>query len=94
MIDLGSLLCSSACELAAQRMAAQLGTLDAAMNQFVAAQPVSTVQPVERKYADTAASTYAAGAEDTPIMLNRVKVSRHHLLAPLFKPELRLKVFL
>ncbi len=62
--------CSSACELAARKLASRLGSADAAMDRFAA----GSEQPVKPKTQDKPTSTYAAGAADNPIMLAQVKV--------------------
>lgn len=69
---------SSACELAAQRLAARLGTPEAALERFGSSQasPSQTSAPTT---SDQASSLYAAGNDDNPIMLSNVKVrSRPH----------------
>lgn len=71
---------SCACELVAQRLAARLGTPEAALERFGASQssPLQTSAPTEP---DQASSLYAAGSDDNPIMLSNVKVrSRPHRL--------------
>ncbi|BDA48341.1 probable RNA polymerase II subunit B1 CTD phosphatase RPAP at C-terminar half [Coccomyxa sp. Obi] len=67
--------CSAACELAAQRLAAKLGTPEAALERFGAAQatPSETCRPKAAAAPDLAPSVYAAGDDKTPIMLSLVK---------------------
>ncbi len=69
--------CSSACELAAQRLAARLGPPEAALVRFGVTQATSSGTGILRATAsdpDQAAPMYAAGSDDNPIMLSQVKV--------------------
>lgn len=77
-------VCSAACELAARRLAAKLGTADAAMGRFAAAQataPKTAAKEGPSKREQTA-EVYAAGSEDNPIMLSQVKVASLQICQP------------
>ena len=76
--------CSSSCELAARRLASRLGSAEAAMERFAAGTPQAKAPA--RKKVDEAASTYAAGADDNPIMLAQVKVCYEEFLASQLDP--------
>ncbi|CAL8463766.1 g3300 [Coccomyxa elongata] len=67
--------CSAACELAAQQLAAKLGTPEAALERFGAAQATASETGRSKAVAapDQAPSAYAAGDDKTPIMLSHVK---------------------
>jgi len=71
--------CSPSCELAARRLASRLGSAEATMARFAAGTQQSK-RPALKKV-DEAASTYAAGADDNPIMLAQVKVCYEEFLA-------------
>lgn len=73
-------MCSAACELAAQRLGAKLGTPEVALERFGAAQATASETGRTKAVAapDQAPSAYAAGDDKTPIMLSHVKVCYFH----------------
>ncbi len=73
---------SAACELAAQRLAANLGPPEAALERFGATQATASMTGRLNAAAvpNPATSVYAAGDDKTPIMLSHVKVCLKRLL--------------
>ena len=67
--------CSRACEDEARRLAARLGSSDAALQRFAAAATAPAAADREARKGAKRQPRFAAGSPDNPIMLSQVKVT-------------------